>query len=204
MRPDGGRTIVAIGSEPRLAAAVREHVPREVAVVRWATWEGLQEVWERAVPWPWIVVGAGEPRSDLERRGQEAAVVVAWIGAPSPMLPRARILLPGWPALAAWLDRLQTISAGGMRLSPYRGVLTPDGSRRLAPVAEALLAAHPQGLLETAAVRRSVGRLRRWGVPYHSRTDGDLLRLALGSRRRTRKEREGIDESRRGDPRPRG
>lgn len=190
MGPDGARTIVAIASEPRLAAAVRERVPREVALVRWATWERLQEVWERAVPWPWIVVGTGEPRSDLEARSQDAAVVVAWMGSPSPMLPRAGIVLPGWPAMAAWLDRLQTVRAGGLRLSPYRGVLTPDGSRRLAPVAEALLAAHPEGLLETATVRRSMGRLRRWGVPFHSRRDGELLRLAIGSRRRT-PEREG-------------
>lgn len=158
--------------------------------MRWATWERLQEVWERAVPWPWIVVGAGEPRSNLDQRTQEAAVVVAWMGSRSPMLPRAAIVFPGWPAMAAWLDRLQTIRAGGLRLSPYRGVLAPDGSRRLAPVAEALLAAHPEGVLETATVRRTVGRLRRWGVPCHRRSDGELLRLAIGSRRRT-PEREG-------------
>lgn len=165
-----------------MAAAVRERVPREVALVRWATWERLPEVWERAVPWPWIVVGAGEPRSDLNRRIQDAAVVVAWIGTPSPMLPPAGIVLPGWSALAAWLDRLATMCAGGLRLGPYRGVLTSDGSRHLSPVAEALLAAHPEGVLETARIRRSVGRLRGWGVPYHSRREGELLRLAIESR----------------------
>jgi hypothetical protein len=183
--PDGARTIVAIGSEPRLAAAVREHVPLEVGLVRWATWERLQEVWARAVPWPWIVVGTGELKPELEERCHDAVAVVAWIGGPSPLLPCGGIALPGWAPLAAWLDRLASVRAGGLRLSPYRGVLTPDGSRRLAPVGEALLAAHPRGVPETALVRRGMGRLRRWGVPYHSRRDGELLRLALGSRRRT-------------------
>lgn len=183
--PDGARTIVAIGSEPRLAAAVREHVPREVAVVRWATWARLHEVWARAVPWPWMVVGTGEVRAELAERCREAAVVVVWIGAAPPLLPPGGILLPGWPALAARLDRLRTVRAGGLRLSPYRGVLIPDGSRRLAPIAEALLAAHPWGVSETAQVRRGMGRLRRWGVPYHTRRDGELLRLAIGPRRKT-------------------
>ena len=185
MRPDGARTIVAIGSEPRLAAAVRERVPRDTALVRWATWERLEEVWERTVPWPWIVVGTGEARSDLDQRCRETAVVVAWIGGSSPLPPGGGIAVDGWPALAAWLERLPRVQAGGLRLSPYRGVLTPDGSRRLEPVVEALLAAHPRGVPETALVRRSVGRLRRWGVPYHRRRDGELLRLAIGSRRRT-------------------
>ncbi|MBO0701363.1 MAG: hypothetical protein J2P38_00400 [Candidatus Dormibacteraeota bacterium] len=185
MGADGARTIIAIGSEPRLAAAVRQRVPRETALLRWATWERLPEVWERADPWPWIVVGAGEPRPDLDRRCRDTAVVVAWIGASSSSLPQGGIAFPGWPALAAWVDRLQTIEAAGLRLNPYRGVLLPDGSRRVSPVAEALLAAHPRGVPETALVRRSVGRLRRWGVPYHSRRDGELLRLALGSRPKT-------------------
>ncbi len=185
MGPDGARTIIAISPEPRLAAAVREHVALEVGLVRWATWERLPEVWARAAPWPWIVVGTGELRSALEQQSRETAVVVAWIGNRSAPLPAGGIAFPGWAALATWLDRLRTVRAGGLRLSPYRGVLTPDGSRRLAPVAEALLAAHPRGVPETAVVRRGMGRLRRLGVPYHSTREGELLRLAIGSRRRT-------------------
>jgi hypothetical protein len=183
--PDGARTIITIGSEPRLAAAVRERVPLEVALVRWATWEGLPEVWARAAPWPWIVVGTGAPRPELEERRRETAVVVVWIGGSPRLVPPGGITFPGWPELAAWIERLRTIRAAGFRLSPYRGVLTPDGSRRLAPVAEALLAAHPRGVPETAFVRRSMGRLRRLGVPYHSRREGELLRFAIGSRRKT-------------------
>lgn len=185
MGPDGARTIIAISPEPRLAAAVREHVPLEVGLVRWATWERLPEVWARAAPWPWIAVGTGELRSELEQQSGETAVVVAWIGNRSAVFASGGIGFRDWVALAGWLDRLRTVRAGGLRLSPYRGVLTPDGSRRLSPVAEALLAAHPQGLTDTPLVRRGMGGLRRWGVPYHRRREGELLRFAIGSRRRT-------------------
>lgn len=185
MGPDGARTIIALGEEPRLAAAARERVPLEVALVRWATRESLPEAWGRARPWPWVVLGTGEPAPELERHCRETATVVAWAGPSAHALPPGSIAFAGWPALAAWLERLQTIRAAGLRLSPYRGVVIPDGSRRLEPVAEALLASHPHGVLETALVRRSVGRLRRWGVGYHTRRDGELLRLAVGSRHRS-------------------
>ncbi|MGH7912120.1 MAG: hypothetical protein ACREOV_10385, partial [Candidatus Dormibacteraceae bacterium] len=152
----------------------------------WTTWDDLDRVWGRAAPWPWIVVGGGEARPALTRRCSDAPAVVAWVGDGSEALPPGAMVMPGWPALTRWLDRLRQLSAGGLRLGPYRGVLTPDGAQRAAPVAEALLAAHPQGLPDSALVRRTVGRLRGWGVPCHTRRDGELLRLAIGSRRRRR------------------
>lgn len=184
--PDGARTIVAISSDPALAAAVRQRTPREVAIVRWATWDALDDVWARTDPWPWVVVGSGLPRPALQRHCRDATPVVAWLGGDPEGLPPGGMVLAGWPALARWLDRLHQVSAAGLRLSPYRGVLTPDGTRRSAPVAEALLAAHPRGLPDSALVRRTVGRLRGWGIPCHTRRDGELLRLAIGSRRKRR------------------
>lgn len=184
MGPDGARTIIALGTEPRLAAAVRERIPLEVALVRWAGGEDLPAVWDRARPWPWIVIGTGEAHPELESRCRQTATVVAWIR-PRGDTPPGTIPFGGWAALAAWLERLRTVRAGGLRLSAYRGVVLPDGSRRLAPVAEALLASHPWGVPETALVRRSMGRLRRWGVSHHTRRDGELLRLAVGSRHRS-------------------
>ena len=183
---DGARTIVVVAPTPGLAAAIREHTPREVALVRWTTGMELADAWARTKPWPWIVVGSGTPPAELAARCRDGAAVVAWVGCSAEELPAGGILLSGWPGLGRWVDRLPGLAPAGLRLSPYRGVRTPDGVDRSAPVAEALLAAHPAGIPDSALVRRTVGRLRRWGVACHSRRDGELLRLAIGSRRRKR------------------
>ncbi|MFZ0218068.1 MAG: hypothetical protein WAM30_19210 [Candidatus Dormiibacterota bacterium] len=175
-----------MASGPGLAAAVREQVPREVALVRWTRPDDLGTSWARTAPWPWIVVGSGPPPPDLAAHCGRAPVVVAWLGAPADSLPTGAFPFAGWSALARWLGRLRQISAAGLRLTPYRGILTPDGARRSAPVAEGLLAAHPRGLPDSALLRREFGRLQRWGVACRPSSEGELLRLAIGTRRRGR------------------
>lgn len=181
MRTDDGRTIIVVAQGPHLSAAVRERVPREVALVRWADTERLADAWERCRPWPWIVIGAGQPPDTLSSLLADRPVVTAWLRRPGVELPPRWIALEGWEGLTGWLRRLCRVRVGGLGLAPHRGVRAgPSGTPVPAPSLEALLAAHPRGVAMCATMRGARSTLRRLEVPCTLQVSGGEIRLAGG------------------------
>jgi hypothetical protein len=183
MRTDDGRTIIVVAQGPHLSAAVRDRVPREVALVRWAQAGGVAAAWERCRPWPWVVIGSGPPAAEVSARIAGRPVVVAWLRDPeaagrSP-LPPHWIALDGWTDLVAWLRHLANASVDGLTLAPHRGVSGGDGERPVpAPGLEALLAAHPHAIADCATMRGARSALRRLSVPCTLQASGGGIRLA--------------------------
>src|SRR5437764_1217222 len=58
VRRDISRTLVVIAEQPQLWGAIRDRLDPSLALVRNARPGQLADVWSRADPWPWLVVGA--------------------------------------------------------------------------------------------------------------------------------------------------
>lgn len=184
MRTDDGRTIIVVARGPHLPAAVRERIPRDVALVRWADPERLTDAWARCRPWPWVVIGAGEPPVTLPGLVGDSPVVVTWLcpagengddGA-SPGIP-----LSGWEGLTGWVRRLTKVRVGNLALAPTRGVRAGTrGASVPAPQLEALLAAYPRGLANCATMRGARIALRRMeNVTCTTQVSGGEVRLVV-------------------------
>lgn len=206
MRSDDARTMLIVADNPHLAAAVRERIGRETALIRWATPPGLAGAWRRCRPWPWVVIGSGGVPEELPLLVGTRPVVLAWLQEASPErrteekgafhsadeagpsarfppgagrpLPDGCRRLVGWPDLVAWLRRLAVARVGPLGLAPYRGVRLSCGNTLVrSPAVEALLAAHPRGLAACPSVRGVRDFLVRHSVPCTIRQHGNLLRL---------------------------
>ena len=157
MRRDVRRTVLVVAELPQLWAAVQERLDPELGLVRHARPADLPEVWMRADPWPWIVIGAtAAAPAELAALAAAKPIPVWWLGR-ADGLPKATVHLAGWPELAALLDRLRR-PVVGLRFSPRRGVR--DQSRhytRDTAELEGLMAAHPRALPRF----ETLGRLRK-------------------------------------------
>jgi hypothetical protein len=177
MRSDDARTIVVVAERPQLPAAVRERVPAELALVRWAEHDRVSEMWSRCRPWPWVVIGSGRVPDTLPALLDEQPVVVAWMRNPDGSPGSDWVRLESWGDLNIWLGRLRRVRVGGVGLAPYRGVATADRRVVRAPAVEALLAAHPRGLAPSPAMARARSQLAGRSLPCVVRKRGNLLRL---------------------------
>src|SRR4029077_21228539 len=57
--PDRGRAVLVVTVDGELAVAVRDAVPRGMAVVRDARAEDVVQIAAACLPWPWMLVGSG-------------------------------------------------------------------------------------------------------------------------------------------------
>jgi hypothetical protein len=175
MRADDVRTILVVADRPHLPAMVRERVPSQVALTRWAQPDQVTQVWHRCRPWPWVVVGVGAAPEPLTELSTGHPAVMAWMAAPGRLLPSSWVGLSDWNQLSIWLDRLRRPRAG-LRLAPYRGV-NAEGRVVRAPAVEALIAAHPSGLAYSQSLDGARQQLSRHALPGRIRVREGLVFL---------------------------
>ena len=165
VRRDITRTVLVVAEQPQLWAAIRDRLNGELALVRHARPDTVAEVWARADPWPWLVVGAAPAMPErLPGLLTGKPIPVLWLGRPAGPLPPMTVVHPAWRDLAGELDRLGSASAFCLALAPRRGLLGgPAGYVGQAPELEGLLAAHPRGLPRFATLRRA-----RRAIDHHA------------------------------------
>ena len=173
--PDRSRAILAVTVDGELAVAVRDAVPRGMAVVRDARSDDAAESAAACLPWPWMVVGcAVSVTPGLGAILHERPVLIFWLGAAPEGLPgHAR----HFARPAALLDAIRgacTANVGGMRLAPGSGVEMGDGTLLRGATLESLVAAYPDGFALPARNFRSVSEaLARHDAGWTARRDRD-------------------------------
>ena len=178
VRRDISRTLVVVAEQPQLWAAIRDRLDPALALVRNARPAQLDEVWARADPWPWLVVGAArEVPPGLLHLVAGLPIPVLWLRSPDGTLPRSAVVHPSWNRLAGELDALSTVPVFGLQFAPRRGVCTNGGRVVQAPELEGLMAAHPRGLPGFAGVQRAQRAIERHSLPCALRVEDDLVRL---------------------------
>ncbi len=178
VRRDISRTLVVVAEQPQLWAAVRDRLDPALALVRNSRPAQLDEVWARADPWPWLVVGAArEVPQGLLDLVAGLPVPVLWLRRPEGTLPRCAAVHPSWNRLAGELDALSTVPVFGLRFAPRRGVRTNRGRVVQAPELEGLMAAHPRGLPGFSGVQRAQRAIERHGLPCCVSVEDDIVRL---------------------------
>jgi hypothetical protein len=177
VRRDISRTLVVVAEQPQLWAAIRDRLDPALALVRNARPAQLLEVWSRADPWPWLVVGAArevpEPLAELVA-GHPIPVV--WLRQPEGTLPPGSVVHPSWNRLAGELDALSTAPVFGLSFAPRRGVQV-NGSCVQVPELEGLMAAHPRGLPAFGGLQRVQRTIDRHRLPCRVEVTGDTVRL---------------------------
>jgi hypothetical protein len=180
VRRDITRTLLVVAEQPQLWAAIRDRLDGELALVRHARPEQLDEVWRRADPWPWLVVGAArQVPEDLASLLVGKPIPVLWLGWPDGPLPPLAAVLQTWRELSGELDRLDSASAFGLAFAPRRGLR--DGARGYigpAPELEGLLAAHPRALPRFETIRRARRTIERYALGCRLQVDAGGVQLS--------------------------
>lgn len=178
MRRDISRTLVVVAEQPQFWAAIRDRLDPSLALVRNARPVQLEEVWTRADPWPWLVVGAAaEVPERLSALVGDRPIPVLWLRQPDGDLPRSGVVHPSWNRLAGELDALSTTPVFGLRFAPRRGVQANGGPIVQAPELEGLMAAHPRGLPAFGGVLRVQRVIERHALPCRLQVEADTVRL---------------------------
>src|SRR5438477_11649777 len=80
VRRDISRTLVVVAEQPQLWAAIRDRLDPSLALVRNARPAQLEDVWSRADPWPWLIVGAArEVPEQLAGLLADRPIPVLWL-----------------------------------------------------------------------------------------------------------------------------
>lgn len=171
-----------IAEQPQLWGAIRDRLDPAVALVRNARPAQLAEVWDRADPWPWLVVGAArEVPEALCELVAGRPIPVLWLRQPEGALPAGSVVHPSWNRLAGELDALSTAPVFGLRFAPRRGVRADGSPVVQVPELEGLMAAHPRGLPAFAGVQRVQRTLERHRLPCRLEQSGDTVRLVAAA-----------------------
>ncbi|HYW23060.1 MAG TPA: hypothetical protein VE953_02785 [Terriglobales bacterium] len=178
MRRDISRTLVVVAEQPQLWAAIRDRLDPSLALVRNARPSQLEEVWSRADPWPWLVVGAArEVPEMLAPLVADRPIPVFWLRRPEGPLPSSAVVHPSWNRLAGDLDALSTTPVYGLSFAPRRGILSNGGAVVQAPELEGLMAAHPRGLPPFGGVQRVRRTIERHALPCLVQVTDMVVRL---------------------------
>jgi hypothetical protein len=167
-----------VAEQPQLWAAIRDRLDPSLALVRNARPAHLEDVWSRADPWPWLIVGAAhEVPEQLADLVADRPIPVLWLRPPDGVLPPGSVVHPSWNRLAGDLDALSVAPVFGLRFAPRRGVRTATGPIVQAPELEGLMAAHPRGLPLFSGVQRVQRTIDRHALPCQVDVDGAVVRL---------------------------
>jgi hypothetical protein len=165
--PDRSRAILVVTLDGELAVAVRDAVPRGMAVVRDARPDDAAEIAQACLPWPWMVVGSAVSLTPaLAEILRHRPVLVSWLGAAPDGLPAHTRCFDRPAALLAGVVAACAAKVGGMRLAPGSGVELDDGTLLRGAALESLIGAYPNGFALPART-------------FHGATDA-LVRHATG------------------------
>lgn len=171
-----------VAEQPQLWAAIRDRLDPSLALVRNARPTQLEEVWSRADPWPWLVVGAAREVPDtLSALVADRPIPVLWLRRPDGVLPPWAVVHPSWNRLAGELDALSSTPVFGMRFAPRRGVRANGGPVVQAPELEGLMAAHPRGLPPFGGMQRLHRAIERHALPCLVHVTDEVVRLRAPS-----------------------
>lgn len=171
--PDKSRAILVVTADGELAVAVRDAVPRGMAVVRDARADDADAIAAACLPWPWMVVGtAVTVPPALARLFTHRPVLVSWLGAAPVGLPAHARRFDRPSALLASIVGACAAHVGGMHLAPGSGVELDDGTLVRGAVLESLVGAYPRGFaLPTRTFRAAADALARHGVGWVAERD---------------------------------
>ena len=187
--PDRSRAILVVTVDGELAVAVRDAVPRRMAVIRDARSDDAGEIAGACLPWPWMVVGSDVSLTPvLARILRERPVLTFWLGAAPDGLPgHARL----FDRPAALLDAIRDAceaNVGGMRLAPGSGVELGDGTLLRGATLESLVAAYPDGFALPARNFRAVSEaLARHNAGWTAQRDSSTRMMLVPSAPVTRR-----------------
>ncbi|HVC40431.1 MAG TPA: hypothetical protein VND54_00475 [Candidatus Saccharimonadales bacterium] len=172
--PDRSRAILVVTGDGELAVAVRDAVPRGMAVVRDARSDDAAEIARACLPWPWMVVGSDvSVTPGLAAVLRERPVLTLWLGAAPDGLPGHARHFDRPAALLGAVRHACAANVGGMRLAPGSGVELSDGTLLRGATLESLVAAYPGGFALPARTFRAVSEaLARHNAGWKAERDG--------------------------------
>jgi hypothetical protein len=187
--PDRSRAILVVTVDGELAVAIRDAVPRGMAVIRDARADDAAEIAAACLPWPWMVVGSAVPVTPAlaEVLGRRP-VLVSWLGPPPDGLPAHAQRFDRPSELLASIVAVCAAHVGGMHLALGSGVELGDGTLLRGAALESLVAAYPHGFaLPTRTFRAASEALVRHAIGWQAQRDSEagvtLVPDALVSRR---------------------
>ncbi|HYA00099.1 MAG TPA: hypothetical protein VEK76_07070 [Candidatus Binatia bacterium] len=171
MVPDKDRAVLVIAEDGELAVGLREHLERELVIVKDARPGEAAAAADSCRPWPWMLVGA-VPRLPRQLAGRlRRPSLIAWYGpAPAP-LPRHARSFSRFMDLVAEVHGSLVREVGGMRLAIGSGVDLPGGTHLRSSELQALVST-PAGFdLPASAFRAAEVALRRHRIPLRPGRD---------------------------------
>jgi len=164
LRRETLRAIVVVGDDGETAVALRDALPRQMAVVLDARPDEAAAAIGVCRPCPCAIVwsAAGEVPAALDVHSPTVILVAAACAAPV-----GTELFTGFSGLLARLREMLAAEVGGMRLAPGVGVAMPGGSVSRSPWLQALVSTHPAGVpAQPAQVRAARRSLLRAGAGW--------------------------------------
>jgi hypothetical protein len=173
--PDRSRAILVVTTDGELAVAVRDAVPRGMAVIRDARPDDAGEIAAACLPWPWMVVGSAVPVTPaLAQTMSRHPVLVSWLGAAPDGLPAHARLFDRPAALLASIVAACAANVGGMHLALGSGVELDDGTLLRGAALESLVGAYPLGFpLPMSTFRAASDALSRHATGWAAQRDGN-------------------------------
>lgn len=186
--PDRSRAIVVVTGDGELAVAVRDAVPRGMAVVRDARPDDAVEIAAACLPWPWmVVVSAVALPPALAVILRKRPVLTYWLGSLPAGAPGHARCFERPAALLEAISGACAANVGGMRLAPGSGVELGDGTLLRGATLDSLIAAYPGGFaLPTRTFRAASDALARHDAGWTAARDrGARMKLVRsdGARR---------------------
>ncbi|HEY8740313.1 MAG TPA: hypothetical protein VIN56_06950 [Candidatus Dormibacteraeota bacterium] len=159
MGRDARRTLLIVGEDVDLFAAVRPELDPAMIQVTWSRPGELEAALEGCVPWPWAVAGSGSalPAACVAAlRG--LPVLWFWLGEAPASVPRDVRAHGRWRELLADVRDCLARTLGGVRLAPNRGLVGPAQDLVLSAELEGLFAAAPAPMRLSSRVARAAVR----------------------------------------------
>ena len=147
MGRDARRTLLVLGDQPDLFAALRPLLDSEMLHVRWSGQGDRQDTLRACAPWPWGIAGSGpELPGEAFSRLSGKPILWFWLGeCPTAATAHARIHQQ-WREMVTDVRVCLSRSVGGIRLAPNRGLLAPPGKLVLSAELEGLLSSSPMAI----------------------------------------------------------
>jgi hypothetical protein len=167
MESDARRTIVILGDQVDLFAALRPVVESALLQAWWAPLPDADRVLQRCARWPWGIGGTGPlPEAGWMTQLIDKPVLWFWLGDLPASLPVHGRGHDRWPDLAADVNRCAARSVAGVRLAANRGLIGPAGQLVLSAALEGLLSSSPEALrLPPRALRSAARAIQRHRLP---------------------------------------
>ena len=147
MGRDARRTLLVVGDEADLFAALRPLLDSEMLQLRWSRPEDSQDALRECAPWPWGIAGAGAGLpGDALGRLIGKPILWFWLGHCPTAAPAHARVHQQWREMVEDVRGCVSRSVDGITLAPNRGLLAPDGKLVLSAELEGLVSSSPMAI----------------------------------------------------------